>query len=366
MTTTELENKLKISEKTCIHCPTLELAKQVLNIFHQLNLKWCSGNNYIRDTNWDRNKENTVYHPFDGEFSSLEFAREIGCKVINAKEFIALHTEKEEFDLENYIPKGDLEGFPKEIISRMLDCQEEQGNLRDVSIFESSKSTDLEPGGFDWYRTKEKGSFWYKVINNKNFDFFFEMYPKKDNSQELETAKYVQVGDNAILSDYTSTQSSVEIEINTTEEDSQDFRMGDEVINIITGRRGKISQISTNVIYVNFNEKGYTLDGRCYIDDKYPRLLHYRDDYDYDVIDFNNLPKRQLPKRWRAENKGTYYCVDFMAEGGFFSGATSDSNSPFDNANYNSGNYFSTEVEAEIIAQKLNEYFKQLIQEEHE
>ena len=42
-------------------------------------------------------------------------------------------------ELENYEPKGELEGFPKEIISRMLDCQEEQGNPRDVSVFERDR-----------------------------------------------------------------------------------------------------------------------------------------------------------------------------------------------------------------------------------
>lgn len=81
MTTKELENKLKISKKTCIHCPTLELAKQVLSIFNQLGLKWC--------------RDNTIYYPFDGEFSSLKFAHAIGYKIISAEEFIALHTENE-------------------------------------------------------------------------------------------------------------------------------------------------------------------------------------------------------------------------------------------------------------------------------
>ena len=136
MTTAELEKKLKISEKTCIHCPTLELAKQVSSIFHQLDLKWCSGKDYIRYTNWDSYKENTVYYPFEGEYSSLGFAHLKDYKIINAKEFIALHTEEKKFDLENYIPKGELEGFPKEIIIRMLECQEEQGNPRDISVFE--------------------------------------------------------------------------------------------------------------------------------------------------------------------------------------------------------------------------------------
>jgi hypothetical protein len=37
-----------------------------------------------------------------------------------------------------------------------------------------------------------------------------------------------------------------------------------------------------------------------------------------------------------------------------------------DHDNYYSGNYFRTEIEAEIITQKLNTYLKRLIKEEHE
>lgn len=333
----ELENKLKISEKTCIHCPTEKLAKQVLNIFNKLGLKWCNGIDYTLNHNWDKHEENTLYYPFDGLYSSLKFANLTGYKAISAEEFIVLHTEGKEFKLQSYTPKGNLKGFPKEIIARMLECQEEQGNPRDISVFEKRCDAEQRSKGFTWYETKEGLYFWYDVVNNKDFNLFFEKYPKQDNPQ--------------------------------------DFRINDNVIDIITRARGKISEINTNdnilPMYVSLNEGEYfyTLDGRRFIHDKYPRLLHYRDDYDYDVIDFNNLPKskRQEPnKRWRAEEGGEYHFLRFSLEGWFYTYATKDNNDSTDNINYNSGNYFRTEVDAEIIAQKLNTYFKQLIQEEHE
>lgn len=43
--------------------------------------------------------------------------------------------------------KGQLEGFPKEIVERMLECQVEQGNSRDVSIFEENRDRDKLRGG---------------------------------------------------------------------------------------------------------------------------------------------------------------------------------------------------------------------------
>ena len=311
-------------------------------------------------------------------------------------------------ELENYIPKGDLKGFPREIIARMLECQEEQGNKIDVSVFERDNCNSITKGGFYWPDTKEGSEFWSEVIRKKDFALFFEEYyhkkqetkvcskchkenpvsefHKKGNTvrpeckecrkqeyQESKTTKYVQVGDNAILSDITSTQSSVETEINTTKDNSQEFRVGDKVYDILLQEVGVVQDItySPNIVYgltVGFKLglKIYTTNG-CYVHEcKNPQLLHYRNDYNYDVINFNNLPKRQEPKRWRAKEEGVYYFVNFYAKDWFFSDETKDYYDPIDNENYNSGNYFRTEVEVEIISQKLNEYLKQLIKEEHE
>lgn len=92
--------------------------------------------------------------------------------------------ECNEFDLENYTPKGDLKGFPKEIIARMLDYQVEQGYLRNTRAFEKYKA--VKYGGFEWSETKEGWEFWNEVINNKNFDYFFERYPKEQFFPKLQ------------------------------------------------------------------------------------------------------------------------------------------------------------------------------------
>ena len=280
-------------------------------------------------------------------------------------------------ELKNYIPKGDLKGFPKEIISRMLDCQEKQFNKRDVSVFERGRTAGKTHKGICWIETKEGSNFWNRVIRFKEFDVFFEKYPKqgvcseckkyrKQEYQESKTAKYVQVGDNAISSDSTSTQSSVEIEINTNEEDSQKFRVGDKVIDIIIGEIGFVKNIDLNnkftpcQLEVNLNNnkaKSYTLEGKYFSNNKKPQLLHYRDDYNYDVIDFNNLPKRQEPKRWRANRGGGYWIINDLFEVYEFE----EDNTDTDTELYNLGNYFQTEKEAQEVADKLNKYLQELI-----
>ncbi len=74
--------------------------------------------------------------------------------------------------------RGDLKGFPKEIVERMLECQVEQGNEKDVSVFETILDADRYFGGFTWRDTIEGSNWWSEVIDNKNFNMFFNKYPK--------------------------------------------------------------------------------------------------------------------------------------------------------------------------------------------
>jgi hypothetical protein len=89
--------------------------------------------------------------------------------------------------------KGQLEGFPKEVVDRMLDNQELKGNVRDVKVFEKNLSATSSENGFSWCQTKEDEDFWHNVISCKDFDLFFEKYPKekcdKGNCDKCECPK---------------------------------------------------------------------------------------------------------------------------------------------------------------------------------
>lgn len=72
--------------------------------------------------------------------------------------------------------KGELKGFPTEVVEKMLERQVEQGGKRDVSIFEEVRCS--AGSGFYWDRTPEGHEFWKNVIEKRNFDAFFTKYPK--------------------------------------------------------------------------------------------------------------------------------------------------------------------------------------------
>lgn len=76
---------------------------------------------------------------------------------------------------------GKIEGFPIEVVQKMVEEQIKQGNECNIKAFQKSCiSSDVE-GGFNWNKTTDGHEFWYNVIYNQDFNVFFKKYPKKPN-----------------------------------------------------------------------------------------------------------------------------------------------------------------------------------------
>lgn len=71
-----------------------------------------------------------------------------------------------------------IERFPQEIVDKMLEHQVAQGNLKDIKVFQMDRASAKINGGFDWDSTPEKSQFWNRIIIDRNFDVFFQKYPK--------------------------------------------------------------------------------------------------------------------------------------------------------------------------------------------
>ncbi len=84
---------------------------------------------------------------------------------------------------EDYVPKGQIEGYPLEVVDRMIHEQVKQGNEPDVEVFEKSKKAGYFHGGFYWSETKES-RVWEDICFNKHFKSFYEKYGKEHITQE--------------------------------------------------------------------------------------------------------------------------------------------------------------------------------------
>lgn len=67
-----------------------------------------------------------------------------------------------------------IEGFPIEVVEKMLEKQKEQKGKANIKILQ-----DIICGAFQWDITSEGFNFWDSVILRKDFSLFFTKYPKK-------------------------------------------------------------------------------------------------------------------------------------------------------------------------------------------
>ena len=68
----------------------------------------------------------------------------------------------------------DLEGFPIEVVEKMLEKQKLQKGCTDITVLQN-----IICGGFQWDITSEGFEFWEGIILRKDFSLFFTKYPKK-------------------------------------------------------------------------------------------------------------------------------------------------------------------------------------------
>ena len=95
---------------------------------------------------------------------------------------------------------GDIKDFPIEVVEKMIEEQVKQGNQPNAEAFQNYANADAEDGGFTWENTNEGNVFWFEVIDEHNFDLFFEKYPKKNKTNLV----YI-VGDSEIGMDIIKT-----------------------------------------------------------------------------------------------------------------------------------------------------------------
>ena len=89
---------------------------------------------------------------------------------------------------------GDIKDFPIEVVEKMIEEQVKQGNCPNVEVFQKYGSADVSDDGFTWGNTEDGDDFWMAVIDECNFDLFFEKYPKKNKPNLVYIAGNSEIG----------------------------------------------------------------------------------------------------------------------------------------------------------------------------
>ena len=268
---------------------------------------------------------------------------------------------------------GDIKDFPIEVVQRMVDCQLEQDNKACIDVLQGEKT-----GGFEWRKTKEGLDFWHKVIEHKNFNLFFQKYPKQKQltiQKDMETNKIILNG----ITLPTDTEVKVSVEDGATiitfqnqEEKDPEFKDGDMIFLTDNYENNYIA------IFEAYNDKSIIVHG--WLDSENNVFLSAGNGFfkkgissircatEYEILKLNKEFAEQKylkwnaeelkfePIRWRAEKGGKYWYISAFGD----VCCIKDNYFPCDDTIFNSRNYFQTEELANKALPLWKDFFKNL------
>ena len=277
---------------------------------------------------------------------------------------------------------GDIKDFPIEIVQKMVDCQVKQGNYPDVIAFQNINETNLEHRGFAWSKTEEGLGFWDAVICEKNFNLFFQIYPKSNQvtiQKDMETNKLILNG----ITLPTDTEVKVSVEDGATiitfskqesESKEQKFNDGDilfiednycKTLSIYKSQDGDIILIR-GFWDLDANEVNDTVGENDFFIKKNIEVIRYATEEE--IVKFNkefaeqkhlkwNAKEFKFEEfRWRAEKGSKFWFITSNGEVDY----AIDNYTPIGYMFFNSRNYFQTEELAKKALPLWKEFFKNL------
>ena len=83
--------------KIAVHCKTEEEAKDFCERMHEQGMKWCSGESYLKETNYKSYEEEICY--IKGEFSPYQYYKSNGYEILEWSDY--MNKEFTKADLED-------------------------------------------------------------------------------------------------------------------------------------------------------------------------------------------------------------------------------------------------------------------------
>lgn len=103
--------------KIVVHCKTEEEAKDFCRQMHGQGMKWCTGDSYLENTNYNVHNEGTCYYGI-GEYSSRVYAEKYNYKILEWSDY--MNKEFTKADLEDGMVVKHRNGDKKMVISEAL------------------------------------------------------------------------------------------------------------------------------------------------------------------------------------------------------------------------------------------------------
>lgn len=83
------------NNKIAVHCKTEEEAKDFCRKMHEHGMKWCNGESYLKNTNYNVHHERTCYYGSE-DYSACDFAEEYNYKILEWSDYMQKEFTKED------------------------------------------------------------------------------------------------------------------------------------------------------------------------------------------------------------------------------------------------------------------------------
>lgn len=166
--------------KIAVHCKTEEEAKDFCERMHEQGMKWCSGESYLKETNYKFCEEEICY--IKGEFSPYQYYKSNGYEILEWSDY--MNKEFTKADLRDGMVVKHRNGDKRMVISEALIGENgyaDQNCFREDLTHRYFKDLDI----VGVYAIKEYSNF-ADMLSDYNLELIWERKePKKMTVEEM-------------------------------------------------------------------------------------------------------------------------------------------------------------------------------------
>lgn len=173
-----------IGNKIAVHCKTEEEAVDFCKQMHEHRMKWCNGESYLKNTNYNAHNKGTCYYG-SGEYSSRVYAEKYNYKILEWSDYMQKEFTKK------YLKSGMVVEYGDESLGRRVVIGDflvgEDGHSR-LENYEHNLINRKRIDGMDIvkvYKIKQGYPFG-RIMEDHNLELIWERKePKKMTVEEM-------------------------------------------------------------------------------------------------------------------------------------------------------------------------------------
>ena len=176
----EFKNK---DNKIAVHCKTEEEAKDFCERMHKQGMKWCSGESYLKETNYEFCEEEICY--IKGEFSPYQYYKSNGYEILEWSDYMQKEFTKSDLKDGMVVEYRRKDYGKRMVVGNMLIGEEGSHRLEAYENDLTQGYAESQLSIIRVYKIKNERNFKH-IMDDDNLELIWERKePKKMTVEEM-------------------------------------------------------------------------------------------------------------------------------------------------------------------------------------